>query len=54
MKLRGDGDPHKRWSMWFNSSSRNLRVTSATTLEIELSFETKVTGGALLSSARVS
>ncbi|EDM85219.1 hypothetical protein RUMOBE_04218 [Blautia obeum ATCC 29174] len=23
MKLKGiDGDPHKRWSMWFNSKQR--------------------------------
>ena len=33
LKLKGiDGDPHKRWSMWFNSMQREepyLALTSA-------------------------
>ena len=40
MKLKGiDGDPHKRWSMWFK--------------EMSPFFGTPETGGAWLSSARV-
>ena len=39
MKLKGiDGDPHKRWSMWFNSKQREepyLDLTSPALLLIE-------------------
>ena len=59
LKLKGiDGDPHKRWSMWFNSkireepypdlisnkSSRDGRVSACRNVK---------TGAARLSSARV-
>ena len=31
MKLKGiDGDPHKRWSMWFNSKQREEPYLSLT------------------------
>ena len=33
MKLKGiDGDPHKRWSMWFNSKQREEPYLSLTSL----------------------
>ena len=49
MKLKGiDGDPHKRWSMWF----KNLDIP-VTDSEMSPFFGTPETGGAWLSSARV-
>ena len=56
MKLKGiDGDPHKRWSMLFNSM---LREEPYLGLDPGQSYRdivevTPVTGGAWLSSARV-
>ena len=33
MKLKGiDGDPHKRWSMWFNSKQREEPYQTLTSL----------------------
>ena len=60
MKLKGiDGDPHKRWSMWFNSKQREEPYQVLTYSEdirnyIVLMFTLNTdTGGAWLSSARV-
>ncbi|BBG07348.1 hypothetical protein JMUB1273_0487 [Staphylococcus aureus] len=57
MKLKGiDGDPHKRWSMWFNSKQREEPyqiLTSFDNSRDRAFFGDKVTGGAWLSSARV-
>ena len=57
MKLKGiDGDPHKRWSMWFNSTQREEPYQVLTSLDEHrnmFSLRSKETGGAWLSSARV-
>src|SRR3712207_8827049 len=59
MKLKGiDGDPHKRWSMWFNSTQREEPYQRLTSYEwsrdAPVPFRGNVvTGGAWLSSARV-
>ncbi len=57
MKLKGiDGDPHKRWSMWFNSTQREEPYQVLTSLDRHrnmFSLRSKETGGAWLSSARV-
>ena len=58
MKLKGiDGDPHKRWSMWFNSKQREEPYQVLTSFEAfrdrSVLFGDKVTGGAWSSSARV-
>ena len=59
MKLKGiDGGPHKRWSMWFNSTQRAepyQPLTSRSRIAEMLSFSPAgpVTGAAWLSSARV-
>ena len=57
MKLKGiDGDPHKRWSMWFNSKQREEPYQVLTSLDEHrnmFSLRSKETGGAWLSSARV-
>ena len=57
MKLKGiDGDPHKRWSMWFNSKQREEPYQVLTSLDRHrnmFSLRSKETGGAWLSSARV-
>ncbi len=58
LKLKGiDGGPHKRWSMWFNSTQReepylglNCRGYSQ---KREVSFGNRGGGAAWLSSARV-
>ena len=35
LKLKGiDGDPHKRWSMWFNSTQREEPYLGLTSLEL--------------------
>lgn len=42
MKLKGiDGDPHKRWSMWFNSKQREepYQVLTSFTPVIEPAFD---------------
>jgi hypothetical protein len=34
LKLKGiDGDPHKRWSMWFNSTIREEPYLALTLIE---------------------
>ena len=52
-----DGDPHKRWSMWFNSKQREEPYQILTSFDNSrdraFPFGDKVTGGAWLSSARV-
>ena len=57
MKLKGiDGDPHKRWSMWFNSMIREAPYLLLTYLEPfrdERVLLNQDTGAAWLSSARV-
>ncbi len=58
LKLKGiDGDPHKRWSMWFNSKQREEPYQILTSFDNSrdraFPFGDKVTGGAWLSSARV-
>ena len=59
MKLKGiDGDPHKRWSMWFNSTQREEPYQFLTSYKLSgdrlVPFRGNVvTGGAWLSSARV-
>ena len=58
MKLKGiDGGPHKRWSMWFNSTQREEPYQPLTWRprpgETRASREGAVTGAAWLSSARV-
>src|SRR6185369_3899378 len=59
LKLKGiDGGPHKRWSMWFNSTQREEPYQDLTSIErprdrlVPFSGNLK-TGGACLSSARV-
>src|SRR6218665_1635819 len=58
LKLKGiDGDPHKRWMMWFNSTQREkpyppLTCTEAAEMQ-KCSKENRNTGAAWLSSARV-
>jgi len=59
LKLKGiDGGPHKRWSMWFNSTQREEPYLGLTSLE-SLRKEgvplrgNQETGAAWLSSARV-
>ena len=59
LKLKGiDGDPHKRWSMFFNSKQREEPyplLTSSLGLSEMIVFGSAggVTGAAWLSSARV-
>ena len=57
MKLKGiDGDPHKRWSMWFNSKQREepYQVLTSCDAHRNMCFlRDAETGGAWLSSARV-
>ena len=57
MKLKGiDGGPHKRWSMWFNSTQREepyQDLTSSDAYRNICSLRGRETGGAWLSSARV-
>src|SRR5660398_239748 len=59
LKLKGiDGDPHKRWSMWFNSKIREEPYLDLISLEScrdtgVLVYYSQVTGAARLSSARV-
>ena len=58
LKLKGiDGDPHKRWSMWFNSKQREEPYLDLTLIEFgvmpEVPFRNLKTGAAWLSSARV-
>ena len=58
MKLKGiDGDPHKRWSMWFNSKQREEPYQALTSPWMARNgvspFWAGETGGAWLSSARV-
>src|SRR5678810_566466 len=58
LKLKGiDGGPHKRWSMWFNSTQRAepyLGLTcTGNLLETVSPLRSPCTGAAWLSSARV-
>src|ERR1051325_11855753 len=59
LKLKGiDGDPHKRWSMWFNSTQREepyLGQNASDRRRDTLSWVKpgRVQGAAWLSSARV-
>src|SRR5450432_612885 len=58
LKLKGiDGGPHKRWSMWFNSTQREepyLGLTYTGNLsETGGPLRSPCTGAAWLSSARV-
>src|SRR5580704_1472349 len=59
LKLKGiDGGPHKRWSMWFNSTQRAepyQPLTSRSRIPETESFSSAgpETGAAWLSSARV-
>ena len=58
MKLKGiDGDPHKRWSMWFNSKQREEPYQALTSgrqgEQVAPPYGAPETGGAWLSSARV-
>ncbi len=60
LKLKGiDGDPHKRWGMWFNSMIREEPYLDLTFLGIDMKVlsalftESLRTGAAWLSSARV-
>ena len=58
LKLKGiDGGPHKRWSMWFNSTQREEPYPGLTcigsTSETMYALRSSVTGAAWLSSARV-
>ena len=40
MKLKGiDGDPHKRWSMWFNSKQREEPYQVLTLIAIPRNWE---------------
>ena len=58
-ELKGiDGDPHKRWSMWFNSKIREEPYLGLTLIESArdsgvLACQSLKTGAARLSSARV-
>ena len=59
LHLKGiDGGPHKRWSMWFNSTQREepyqpLTWPVAATGDGAFSSAGQITGAAWLSSARV-
>ncbi len=59
LKLKGiDGGPHKRWSMWFNSTQREEPYLGLTSREFCRNTEVPLTrnpmtGAAWLSSARV-
>ena len=58
MKLKGiDGGPHKRWSMWFNSTQREEPYLGLTCMgnssETRSLLRDPCTGAAWLSSARV-
>ena len=58
LKLKGiDGGPHKRWSMWFNSTQREEPYLGLTCtgklLETVTPLRSPYTGTAWLSSARV-
>ena len=58
LKLKGiDGGPHKRWSMWFNSTQREEPYPGLTCmrkpLETGAPLRSSCTGAAWLSSARV-
>ncbi len=58
LKLKGiDGGPHKRWSMWFNSTQREEPYLGSngrsTTVETPLLRKGSGRGAAWLSSARV-
>ncbi len=59
LKLKGiDGGPHKRWSMWFNSTQREEPYLGLTSLEPSGNRGvprkgSQETGAAWLSSARV-
>src|SRR5881227_3136705 len=58
LKLKGiDGGPHKRWSMWFNSTQRAepyLGLTcTGNSVETRSPLRSPCTGAAWLSSARV-
>ena len=58
LKLKGiDGGPHKRWSMWFNSTQREEPYLGLTCTgkprEIGAPLRSPCTGAAWLSSARV-
>ena len=58
MKLKGiDGDPHKRWSMWFNSKQRAepYQGLNVEAVPRDRYFPRGIsnTGAAWLSSARV-
>jgi hypothetical protein len=58
LKLKGiDGGPHKRWSMWFNSTQRAepyLGLTcTGNAVETRRPLRSPCTGAAWLSSARV-
>ncbi len=57
LKLKGiDGDPHKRWSVWFNSTISEEPYQDLTSLEsrrkLRVSSRNQVTGVAWSSSAR--
>ena len=40
LKLKGiDGDPHKRWSMWFNSKQREEPYLDLTCPELPVMWE---------------
>src|SRR3954467_6455221 len=58
LKLKGiDGGPHKRWSMWFNSTQREEPYLGLTYTgkpsETGAPLRSPCTGAAWLSSARV-
>ena len=58
LKLKGiDGGPHKRWSMWFNSTQREEPYLGLTCrskpAETPVPLRSSCTGAAWLSSARV-
>ncbi len=59
LKLKGiDGDPHKWWSMWFNSKIREEPYLALTLIESDRDIGVPAcrnlkTGAARLSSARV-
>jgi len=58
LKLKGiDGGPHKRWSMWFNSTQREEPYLGLTCMgnssETRSLLRDPCTGAAWLSSARV-
>jgi hypothetical protein len=58
LKLKGiDGGPHKRWSMWFNSTQREEPYLGLTCpdrqMKVWFPARDRDTGAAWLSSARV-